>query len=134
MGNYKKSIDDLKTWFLNHATINSVTFGDLNEIDLAKATAFPIAHIIPVSYSVSDNIYTTQVTVELLALSKDNEEDKINALDEMASVIEDFFRYTSENKNTIPIYAGEVIYDQLQNRLFGWSLTVDIKGLNDGCT
>ena len=42
---------DLKTvtttitnWLKNHATINEVTLGDVNEIDMTSQADFPLAH------------------------------------------------------------------------------------------
>jgi predicted small metal-binding protein len=133
MGNFKNSIEELMSWFINNSIINSVTFGDLNDIDLDKSTTFPLAHIIPVSYGITGSVFRNTVTIELLQLSKNNEEDKIKALDEMSEVIDDFFKY-AEDKHEINIISSDVIFDQLQARLFGWSISIEKIGLVNGCT
>ena len=45
MKTYYNLIDKLYAYLNGNASINTVTFGDLLEVDLSKQTIFPLAHV-----------------------------------------------------------------------------------------
>ena len=46
MTSFYDILDKLKTYLQGNTNVNSVTFGDIFEVDLAKQTIFPLSHII----------------------------------------------------------------------------------------
>ena len=46
MKEYYDLIDNIYNYLIGNVNINTVTKGDLMEVDLSKSTIFPLAHII----------------------------------------------------------------------------------------
>ena len=54
--NYFDIIDKLKTHFENDELINTVTQGDLFDVDLNKQTIFPLVHLIVNNATFEENV------------------------------------------------------------------------------
>jgi hypothetical protein len=73
-------IDSLKTELINNDFCNSVTVGELTELDLQKQTVFPLANITVNSVTHNSNSLTFDVTitnVDIVEISKDEPENLI---------------------------------------------------------
>lgn len=73
-------IDSLKTELINNDFCNSVTVGELTELDLEKQTVFPLANITVNSVTHNTNSLTFDVTitnVDIVEISKDEPENLI---------------------------------------------------------
>lgn len=73
-------IDSLKTELINNDFCNSVTVGELTELDLQKQTVFPLANITVNSVTHNTNSLTFDVTitnVDIVEISKDEPENLI---------------------------------------------------------
>jgi hypothetical protein len=128
MATLKEVTVALTSWLQNHNKVNEVTFGDVTEADISTRTNFPLAHLIPLNTEFNEN--TTVHTYQLLVLSTFQEriEDKIDVLSDMNSIVSDLvsafniggimdFSYGIETSTT-----AQVMYDQMANRLYGYSL------------
>ena len=56
MKTYYNLIDRIHTYLSGVSPINTVTFGDLLEVDLSKQTIFPLAHIGIISMQFEEHI------------------------------------------------------------------------------
>jgi|TARA_R110000782_G_scaffold143904_2_gene236737 hypothetical protein len=75
MNNYFKVIDDLQSAAIAEPFINTVTQGDITDVDLNKSTIFPLCHIMVNNVSLTSNITTIDVSIILMDIvdfSKDN--------------------------------------------------------------
>ena len=81
----------LKDTLLLDENVNTVTTGDLTEIDLSKQTIFPLTHIIINNVTIAEQILTFNITIlsmDIIDLSKsevtdifvgnNNEQDVLN--------------------------------------------------------
>ena len=53
----------LKTELLSNENVNTVTTGDITEIDLSKQTIFPLAHIIINSVTIQEQVLQFNISV-----------------------------------------------------------------------
>lgn len=132
MGSFKDTTETLMNWLEGNGVINEVTFGDANEVDLSKATNFPLVHLIPLNSTLLESYSTYTYQILFLTTFKSSNADKIKVLDDMATVVEQFIRDINQGSMFEALYrtdtnnSAEVIYDQRQNRLYGWTLGLSI--------
>jgi len=140
-------IDTIKTQLLEDPKVNSVTFGDITEVDLSKQTIFPLAHIIVNNVSFLDNIVNFNIsvlTMDIVDQSKDettdifrgnnNEQDILNSMlvvqNRLALEIKRGDLYTSKYQlQGSP--SCEPFTDRFEHVLAGWAMTFDIITNND---
>ena len=95
MKEYYKLVDDINAYLISDEYVNTVTFGDIFEVDLAKQTIFPLAHVNIENVNFTEN--SMQVRISLLVmdmvdetsadkndlskpyLGKDNKQEILNA-------------------------------------------------------
>jgi hypothetical protein len=66
MTNVYDLITDIKTFLRNNPVVNTVTFGDLSEVDLNKTTIYPLTHFTLGNTTVTSN--TLRITISVLFL------------------------------------------------------------------
>ena len=79
MANYYNILDTLRTHLENDAIVNTVTTGDIFQVDLAKQTIFPLSHIMVNSATFEGNVIRFNISLlamDIVDISKD--ERKIN--------------------------------------------------------
>ena len=119
-------------WHEGHATINEVTFGDGNELDLSKQTTFPLVHIIPTSTTFNEGVTGFSYQLIYLDLYSTSKHDKVAVLDKMWEAVAGFNKAASGGSlfdSLVRVSTGntaEVQYDVRQNRLYGWSLDLTV--------
>lgn len=127
--------------------VNTVTTGDLFEIDLNKRTIFPLVHMIVNSVNMGGDSGTLLFNITFMAMDIVNEfkgEDTINKPLLMGDDNEQFVlnnTLTVLNKLNEFLYRGSLnngafeiktagscqpFFDRFENRLAGWSYTADI--------
>ena len=82
--NYFNIIDKLKTHFTNDVLVNTVTQGNLYDIDLAKQTIFPLVHIICNSATLESNVVRYNISIlamDIVDISKEESENKFDGND-----------------------------------------------------
>ena len=128
-------------------SINTVSFGDITELDLRKQTMFPLAHIMLNSVTNRDNVLVYNLSVfvmDVVDTSKsqttdwfvgnDNEQDILNTqlavLNKLTQVLSrgTLFQDKYQLDGTITC---EPFYDRFENELAGWTATFDILIPND---
>lgn len=147
MNGYYYIINTLKDYIKNNGFTNTVTTGNIFDVDLAKQTIFPLAHIMVNNAVINENTIGLNVSILFmdivdeskseitdLWLGNDNEEDILNTQLAVANrLISDLLRgdlYSSLVQTTALINC-EPFVDRFENKLAGWTLTFDVIVPND---
>ena len=137
----------IKTSLLSDPNVNSVTTGDITEIDLSKQTIFPLSHIIVNSVTTQEQVLVFNVTIMAMDIvneykdaetdifvGNDNEQDILNTqlavLNRIILLLRGGSLYTTKYQlEGDP--SCEPFYERFENRLAGWAATMDILIEND---
>ena len=76
MKSYYNIIDKLHTYLNGNVSINTVTFGDLLEVDLSKQTIFPLAHINIQNVAFEEHIMNININIVVMDLVDEDIDDK----------------------------------------------------------
>jgi len=127
--------------------INTVTYGDISDVDLNKQTIFPLAHVIV--NSITSGEQTLSFNVSILAMDvvnveknatknwyrgNTNEQDILNAQFKVLNTLLQKIRIGSlyrEGYQIIGDVSFEPFTDRFENLLAGWAATFDIMINND---
>jgi len=140
-------LNKLKYHFDNDELVNSVTQGDIFQVDLNKQTIFPLVHIMVNSSTLSDNTQTFNVSLiamDIVDISKtevtDTFQENNNELDVLNTqhhVLNRCYQqmlhgnlwdaqFVVENDPTL-----EPFTERFENLLAGWTMTFDVVVPND---
>ena len=140
-------LETIKDNLLNDVSINTVTTGNLSDINLRKQDIFPLGHIIVNNAIIEENIIRFNITVftmDIVNRSKDatvdvftgnnNEQNILNTqlavLNKLIAVLQRGNLYLNQYQlDSSPVC--EPFYDRFDNELAGWSATMDIIIDND---
>jgi len=141
MNTYFKVIDDIKAAVVAEPFINTVTQGDITDIDLNKITLFPLCHIQVSNATVQPNVITIQFNILLMDIvdhskndssddirGNNNEMDVLNNQLNIASRLEALVRRHS-NWETYELgssFSCEPFSERFDNNLAGWSVDFTI--------
>lgn len=131
-------IKEIKDVLLEEPFVNTVTEGDIFEVDLNKQTMFPLSHIIINQATHQGNVLSFNITVLLMDVI--NQKDDSNKVDiwntqlllatrvlnrlNRADIASDFWELTGQ-----PTY--EPFTERFENDLAGWAVTFDVLVRND---
>ena len=139
--------ETIKDQLLADVNVNTVTTGDIYDIDLAKQSIFPLSHIIINSVSTQEQTLTFNISVlamDIVDESKEattdifrgnnNEQDILNTqlavLNKLIMVLRKGTLYTDQYQLDGDATL-EPFYERFDNRLAGWSATFDVFVKND---
>ena len=123
------------------AFVNTVTMGDIFNVDLNKQTIFPLSHIIVNSASYQGNIFVYNISIlsmdivdeskDLITdifLGNDNEQDVLNTQMMVANRFLEVLRRGAlyENYNLIGNAQIEFFTERFENKLAGVTTTFDM--------
>jgi hypothetical protein len=80
MTSFYDVINSIKTYLQGNNSVNTVTFGDLLEVDLNKQTIFPLSHLTVRDVSFSDHTMTFTVNVmafDVVDETKQNDKEQV---------------------------------------------------------
>ena len=80
MTSFYDVINSIKTYLQGNNSVNTVTFGDLLEVDLNKQTIFPLSHLTVRDVSFSDHTMTFTVNVmafDIIDETKQNDKEQV---------------------------------------------------------
>jgi hypothetical protein len=133
-----KIIKEIKDALLDEPFVNTVTEGDIFEIDLNKQTMFPLSHIIINQATHQGNVLSFNITILLMDII--NQKDDSNKVDiwntqllvatrvlnrlNRGDLRDDFFELTGN-----PTY--EPFTERFENDLAGWAITFDVLVRNE---
>ena len=140
--NYFDIIDKLKTHFDGDVLVNTVTQGNLFDIDLSKQTIFPLVHIIVNTASLEGNVVRYNISIlamDLVDITKDEEENKFDGNDNELYVLNTQLQVLTRCYELLirgDLWTDkfqidgnptcEPFVDRFENKLAGWTMTTDI--------
>jgi hypothetical protein len=142
MNGFYTAIDKLKTHLDNDALVNSVSEGDIFQVDLAKQTIFPLVHIMVNSCTFEVNVLRfniSLISMDLVDISKnentnvylgnDNTQDALNSTLAILNRAYDIMLHGSLAYDLFQIDGNpncEPFTERFENLLSGWTMTFDV--------
>lgn len=131
---YFKIIDTLRAQLLATNLINTVTDGQISDIDLAKQTLFPLAHVIINSATIEGKIQRFNVTVLAMDIldGKEIHDVEPSIMNTMLQVLNRVYEIMTRgdlNPDYIMVDGTpncEPFTDRFENKLAGWAMTFDV--------
>ena len=147
MTGYYTLIKTLRTHFENDDLVNTVTDGDIFEIDIAKQTIFPLVHTMVTQAQFESNIQRFTLTIFCMDIM-DAVKEEDNTAWETRDNTNDALNYTLQilnrayqmllhgalhdlNYHVDNIPTCEPFSERFENNLVGWAMTLDIICPND---
>lgn len=145
MKEYYNLIDNIYTYLSGNNNINTVTYGDIFDVDLAKQTIFPLAHIIINDVTFSDHFMTFSINVICMDVvdetkedkqqrnsiyGSDNKQDILNSMLSVVNGLQSSLRRGGMNDNNYEINDSPTatqFEDRFENLLAGWSLALNVE-------
>ena len=132
---------------LNDANVNTVTTGDIFDIDLAKQSIFPLCHIIINNVTAQESVLTFNVSVlamDVVDESKkettdifrgnNNEQDVLNTQLQVINKLIQVLRKGTLYNDQYQLDGDancEPFYERFENKMAGWSATFNVFVNND---
>lgn len=146
MKEYYNLIDNIYNYLIGNNNINTVTTGDLLEVDLSKQSIFPLAHIIVNDITFSEHFMTFSINViamDVVDEDKDDKQDKdkphlgldnshdiLNTMLSVVNGLQSSLRRGGMNENNYEINDSPTatqFEDRFENLLTGWSLLLNVE-------
>jgi len=147
MTGYYNLLTKIKEHFDGDALVNTVTQGDIFEVDLNKQTIFPLVHIIVNSVQFVNNVQQANVSImamDIVDISKDettslfegndNELDVLNTQLAILNRVYEMLRRGDLYDDSFQVTGApncEPFIDRFENKLAGWTMTFDVLFPND---
>lgn len=139
--------DLIKEQLLNDEDVNTVTFGDITEVDLYKQSIFPLSHLIVNSVTSGENTLSFNISIlsmDIVDQSKDatvdrfvgnnNEQDVFNTQLAVLNKLIQRLRIGTLYRDLYQVVGDvtlEPFKDRFENELAGWTATFDVMIQND---
>jgi len=137
----------IKDQLLLDENVNTVTTGDITEIDLSKQTIFPLSHIIINSVTPQDQVLNFNITImsmDIVDINKENktdiftgnnnEHDILNTQLAVVNKLTQILRMGTLYRDKYQLDGDptcEPFYDRFENQVAGWACTFDVLIEND---
>ena len=139
--------ETLKAQLLTDVNVNTVTTGDITDVDLQKQTIFPLSHIIVNTVSQEEGVLRFNVSVlamDIVHQSDTETQDIFEGNNDLQDILNT--QLSVLNKLTQVLRKGtlhtdayqldgnasiEPFYDRFENELAGWTATMDVLIYND---
>ena len=150
MKEYYNLIDNTYNYLIGNNNINTVTTGDILDVDLSKQSIFPLAHIIVNDVTFNEHFMTFSLNVIAMDIvdedkkdkqteSKpyiglDNKHDILNSMLTVINGLQSSLRRGGMNNNNYEINDSPTatqFEDRFENLLSGWSMVLNIEIPND---
>ena len=144
---YYQLTETIKTQLLADININTVTTGDITDVNLNKQDIFPLSHIMINSVTDEEQVLRFNITIiaaDIVDQSKEltidrfvgnnNEQDILNT---QLGVLNKLIQVLRKGQLYIDKYelegsaSCEPFYDRFENMLAGWTCTMDVLIHND---
>lgn len=145
MKTYYNLIDKLHTYLSGNQSINTVTFGDLLEVDLSRQSIFPLAHVGIGSVTFGEYIMSVSLNVIVMDIVDEDKDDKQSktkphlGLDNAHDIHNDLLNVVNGLQSSLrrgglydDLYEVEgspnarLFEDRFENKVTGWSMEVII--------
>lgn len=142
MKGYYELIKELKNHFDNDPLVNTVTNGDIFDVDIAKQTIFPLVHTMVTQAQFESNIQRFTLTIFAMDITDNvKEEDNTkwetrdntnDALNSTLQILNRCFKMLKSgnlyNLNFVveDVPTCEPFTERFENNLVGWAMTLNI--------
>ena len=139
--------ETIKDQLLNDINVNTVTTGDITDIDLSKQTIFPLCHIIINQATVEEQVLRFSISVlamDIVDQSKEatsdiftgnnNEHDILNTQLAVVNKLAQVLRMGTLYRDKYQLDGDptcEPFVDRFEHQLVGWACTFDVLIEND---
>jgi len=144
MNDFYNLLEKIKDALRENPNVNTVTFGNLMEVDLDKTSIFPLAHMIVNDISFSDRVATANLEVLFVDVVDDNKEenkfdnfylnnnlqDIMNTQLSVGNLLQARMRkgdLFSDKFQVLTDVSARPFYDRFENQLAGWGFTFTIE-------
>lgn len=142
-------LDKIKDRLRANNITNTVTFGDILEVDLTKTTIYPLSHLTIGNVVFADHIMTADVSVlsmDVVDMNKDestfdafykndNLQDVLNTQLAVVNDLQSHLRrgnlFDDNDLKIVGDVTAEPFQDRFENQLAGWGVTFSIQMPND---
>ena len=128
--------ETIKDQLLNDVNVNTVTTGDITDIDLSKHTIFPLCHIIVNNVTIEEQVLRFSMSILAMDIFRgnNNEHDVLNTqlavINKLIGVLRGGALYTTKYQlDGDP--SCEPFYDRFENQVAGFACTFDVLIEND---
>lgn len=145
--NFYKVTDMMREAFDNSPYVNTVTYGNIFEIDLSKQTIFPLTHIQVNTATHSENLITYSISIMNMDIVDQSKEDVIDqyygndnlhyVYNTQLAVINEFVQLVKRGSISRDGFqlngdaSSEAFMDRYENLLAGWVTTINIDVANN---
>ena len=150
MNNLYQTLDELRDFIILSDFTNTVTFGEISDVDLSKLTIFPLVHLVIEEAIVDEN--TIDFTLNVVAadivdqskevsedgfLGNNNLQDILNAQLKVITDVCNFFRRNDYSSKGITLQESVIatpFLERFENQLAGWEAKLLLKSaMQDQC-
>ena len=139
--------ETIKEQLLIDKNINTVTAGDISDVNLNKQDIFPLGHILINNVIADEQVLTFNITIlacDIVNQSKDETADRFRGNNNVQDILNT--QLSVLNKLVQRLRMGDLytdmyqlngtaslqpFYDRFENQLAGWTATMDIQIYND---
>ena len=142
MTGYYNLLDKLKTHFDADVIVNTVTQGDIFDVDLSKQTIFPLLHIMVNNCTLSGNTTTWNISLiamDIVDISKDattniflGNDNEIDVLNTQHAVLNRAYEIIKHGSLAYDLFmvegtaSLEPFTERFENYMAGWTMTFDV--------
>ena len=131
---YYKLTQEIKNALLQDVNINTVTTGDITDVNLNKQDIFPLGHIIV--NNVVDDRQVLRFSISILAcdLVNNNLQDVLNTQLAVLNKLTQRLRLGDLYTDMFQVEGTSSMvpfFDRFENQLAGWTCTLDVLVYND---
>jgi len=142
MNGYYYLVNRLKTYLDATGFVNSVSIGDIYDIDLDKQTIFPLSHIIVNNSTPSEQMLSFNISILFMDIVDESKQEKINLFDGNDNTQDVLNTQCAiANRLFVDLIRGnlyselvqvegtpslEPFVDRFENKIAGWTLTFDV--------
>jgi hypothetical protein len=147
MNGFYRVLDQIKTALQADPNCNTVTYGDITQVDLNKQTIFPLSHIIVNGATSGENTITFNLSIlamDIVDIRKevktstfmgnDNEQDILNTQLSVLNKVIQNLRIGNLYQDKYQVLGDvtlEPFRDRFENQIAGWTATLDVIIGND---
>lgn len=150
MKTYYNLIDNIYNYLIGNNNINTVTFGDIMEVDLSKQTIFPLSHVNVNDVTFDEFKMTFSMNIIVMDivdedkddkqdktkphLGLDNKQDILNSMLTVINGLQSSLRRGGMETNDYELNetaTASLFEDRFENLLTGWSMVINIEVPNN---
>ena len=150
MKEYYGLVDNIYNYLNGNNNINTVSYGDIFDVDLSKQTIFPLAHITVNDVTFEDHFMRFAINVICMDVvdefeesrqersntiyGSDNRQDILNSMLSVVNGLQSALRRGKMKENDYEINESPTatqFEDRFENLLCGWSMVLNVEIPND---